>query len=71
MAALAGLALLIFKGPYPFATSLVTGAILVCIGVALLALIGFGSSPLPFLDIFSFALVVAGAGASGLLPFQR
>jgi hypothetical protein len=44
---------------------------LVCIGVALLAMYGFGSSPIPFLDIASFALVVVGAGISGLLPGQR
>jgi len=55
----------------PSATRLVIGALLVCIGVALLAMYGFGSSPLPFLDIASFALVVVGAGISGLLPGQR
>jgi len=53
------------------ATRLVIGALLVCFGVALLAIFGFGSSPLPFLDIASFALVVVGAGISGLLPGQR
>jgi peptidoglycan/LPS O-acetylase OafA/YrhL len=52
----------------PSAARLVTGAILVCLGVAVLALIGFGSPPLPFLDIAAFALVVLGAGISGLLP---
>jgi hypothetical protein len=51
----------------PSATRLVIGALLVCIGVALLAMYGFGSSPIPFLDIASFALVVVGAGISGLL----
>jgi hypothetical protein len=55
----------------PSATRLVIGALLVCIGVALLAMYGFGSSPIPFLDIASFALVVVGAGISGLLPGQR
>ena len=54
--------------PVPSATRLVAGAILICLGVAVLALIGFGKSPLPFLDIASFALVVLGAGISGLLP---
>jgi len=52
----------------PSAARLVAGSILICLGVAVLALIGFGSSPLPFLDIASFALVVLGAGISGLLP---
>lgn len=51
----------------PSATRLVAGALLICAGVALLAMFGFGSSPLPFLDIASFALVVAGAVTSGLL----
>lgn len=52
----------------PSSTRLVVGALLICLGVALLAIYGFGSSPLPFLDIASFALVVLGAGISGLLP---
>ena len=55
----------------PSAARLVIGALLICFGVALLARIGFGSSPLPFLDIASFALVVLGAGISGLLPAWR
>jgi len=55
----------------PSAARLVAGAILICLGVAVLALFGFGSSPLPFLDIASFALVVVGTGISGLLPGQR
>ncbi len=52
----------------PSAVRLVAGAILICLGVAVLALIGFGNSPLPFLDISAFALVVLGASVSGLLP---
>ncbi len=55
----------------PSATRLVIGALLICLGVALLARFGFGSSPLPFLDIASFALVLLGAGVSGLLPARR
>jgi len=55
----------------PSAGRLVGGAILTCTGVSLLAKFGFGSSPLPFLDIASFALVVLGAGVSGLLPGQK
>ena len=55
----------------PSAARLVIGALLICFGVALLARFGFGSSPLPFLDIASFALVVLGAGISGLLPAWR
>jgi len=55
----------------PPAARLVIGAVLVCLGVTLLAMYGFGSSPLPFLDIASFALVVVGAGVSGLLPTRQ
>ena len=55
----------------PSAARLVAGALLVCLGVALLALFGFGSSPLPFLDIASFVLVVLGAGICGLLPTRK
>ena len=55
----------------PSAQRLVGGAILTCGGVALLAMYGFGSSPLPFLDIASLALVIFGAGVSGLLPGQK
>ncbi len=52
----------------PAAARLVGGAALVCIGVALLALFGFGSAPLPGLDVAAFLMVVAGAAISGLLP---
>ena len=52
----------------PAAPRLVGGAALLCIGVALLALFGFGSSPLPKLDIAAFLMVVGGASISGLLP---
>jgi hypothetical protein len=52
----------------PPAARLVGGAVLICLGVALLALFGFGSAPLPRLDIAAFLMVVAGAAISGLLP---
>ena len=51
----------------PAAARQVAGAVLICIGVALLALLGFGSAPLPGLDIAAFLTVVAGAAISGLL----
>jgi hypothetical protein len=54
--------------PVPSAARLVTGSLLICLGVALLAMFGIGSSPLPGLDIASFALVIVGSGISGLLP---
>ena len=49
----------------------VTGAMMFCLGVALLSLFGFGGGPLPGLDIASFVLVLAGAGLSGVLPGIR
>lgn len=52
----------------PAAARLVGGAVLICLGVALLALFGFGNAPLPYLDIAAFLMVVAGATLSGLLP---
>jgi len=42
----------------------VVGAMMFCLGVALLSLFGFGGGPLPGLDIASFVLVLAGAGIS-------
>ena len=52
----------------PAAARQVGGAVLICLGVALLALFGFGNAPLPYLDIAAFLMVVAGATLSGLLP---
>jgi hypothetical protein len=52
----------------PAAARLVGGAMLLCLGVALLALFGLGTTPVPHLDIAALVLVVAGAGISGLLP---
>jgi len=52
----------------PAAARLVGGAVLLCLGVALLARFGFGSAPLPRLDIAAFLMVVSGAAISGLLP---
>ncbi len=49
----------------------VTGAVLLCFGIALLAMYGYGGGPLPRLDLLSFLLVVVGAGLSGLLPRLR
>jgi len=49
----------------------VAGAMMFCLGVALLSLFGYGGGPLPGLDIASFVLVLAGAGVSGVLPGLR
>jgi len=46
----------------------IAGAMMLCLGIALLAMYGYGGGPIPKLDIISFALVVVGAGVSGLLP---
>jgi len=46
----------------------VTGASMICLGIALLALFGFGGSPLPWLDYAYFLLILAGAAIGGLLP---
>jgi len=53
--------------PVPSAVRQVGGAMLLCLGLALLALFGFGDTPLPGLDIAAFAMAVAGAWISGVL----
>lgn len=55
----------------PSSAQLVAGALLVCIGVAVLALYGFGNAPIPRLDIGAFAVVLVGAALSGLLPARK
>jgi len=46
----------------------IVGAMMLCLGIALLAMYGYGGGPLPRLDVMSFALVIVGAGINGLLP---
>ena len=46
----------------------IVGAMMLCLGIALLAMYGYGGGPIANLDVMSFALVVVGAGISGLLP---
>ncbi len=62
----------------PSAARQVGGALLLCSGVAMLAMFGYGGSPIPDLvvgslelDVGSFLLVIAGAALSGLLPRVR
>jgi surface polysaccharide O-acyltransferase-like enzyme len=57
--------------PIPAAGRQITGAALICLGIALLAMYGFGDSPLPHLDIAAFLVVLAGAGMSGLVPLGQ
>jgi peptidoglycan/LPS O-acetylase OafA/YrhL len=47
------------------------GAMMICLGIALLAMYGFGGGPYEWLDIASFGLVIVGSGISGLLPKFR
>ena len=53
--------------PTPSTPRQILGAIMICLGIAYLALFGFGSAPLPYLDIAAFMTVVAGSWLSGLL----
>jgi len=62
----------------PSAARQVVGALLLCLGIALLAMFGYGGSPIPDLtigsmelDVGSLALVIVGAAISGLLPRLR
>ncbi len=62
--------------PSPFRQ--IGGALMICLGVALLAMYGYGGGPIPKLqvgsmelDVGSFVLVIVGAGISGLLPRFR
>ncbi len=52
----------------PAAARQILGAMMICLGVALLALYGYGGGPIPRLDLISFSLVIVGSGISGLLP---
>lgn len=51
----------------PASTQQVTGSILLCLGVSLLAFFGYGGGPRG-LDVGACALILVGAGFSGLLP---
>lgn len=53
--------------PVPPAGRQVAGAALLCFGLALLALFGFGNAPVPGLDALAFLMAVAGAALGGVL----
>ncbi len=55
----------------PSAPRQIAGAVLLCLGISLLAVFGYGGGLFTGQDVASFALVVAGAGLSGLLPRLR
>jgi hypothetical protein len=44
----------------------ILGAAMICLGIALLALFGFGGGPVPRLDFAAFGLILVGAAVSGL-----
>ncbi len=56
--------------PVPAAARQVAGAIMTGLGIALLAMWGFGGGPMPWLDVAALLLVVLGAGASGLISLR-
>jgi len=53
--------------PVPGAPRQVAGAVAICLGIALLALFGFGTEPADWIDVAAFALTLGGALAAGLL----
>ena len=55
----------------PPAARQIAGAILLCLGISLLAVFGYGGGIFAGQGIVSFGLVVVGAGLSGLLPRLR
>ena len=57
--------------PVPSAARQIIGAIILSLGLAILAMFGYGGSPIPGLDKGAFAFVIIGAGISGLLPRFR
>jgi hypothetical protein len=57
--------------PIPSAVRQVGGGLLICLGIAYLALFGFGSAPVPGLDVVAFAGVIVGSAISGLLHGYR
>lgn len=57
--------------PIPSPARQIGGAMMICLGVSMLAKYGFSGGPLPWLDVAAFVLVIVGAGLSGLLPRFR
>ncbi len=55
----------------PAAARQITGAAMICLGVALLILWGFGGGPTPWADDAAIVLVVAGAFLSGLMTLRK
>ena len=54
----------------PNAARQILGALMICLGVALLAMYGFGGGPKEHLDWMAFSLVVVGSGVAGLFSWK-
>jgi peptidoglycan/LPS O-acetylase OafA/YrhL len=55
----------------PSPLRLIIGAAMICLGIALLAMFGYGGGPLPWFDVLLFGLVVGGAAVCGIIPGSR
>ena len=54
--------------PIPGAARQIVGAAVLCLGLAIIAMFGYGGGPSPYLSAGAFAFVMAGAWLGGLLP---
>jgi hypothetical protein len=54
----------------PAAASQIVGAVMICLGISLLAMWGFGGGPRPWLDVTAFGLVIVGSVIGGVLSKQ-
>lgn len=54
----------------PAAASQIIGAVMICLGISLLAMWGFGGGPKPWLDVTALVLVIVGSVVSGVLSKQ-
>ena len=55
--------------PVPASARQIVGAMMIGLGIALLAKFGYGGGPAPWLDEAAFALVFGGAATGGLIPW--
>jgi len=59
------------NAPVPAAGRQVVGAVMVCLGIALLAMWGFGGAPIRGFGVGAFLLIIIGAFLGGLLSFGK
>ncbi len=57
--------------PVPSPVRQIAGALMMCLGISLLAMWGFGGGPVAGLDVTAFIMVIVGAGLSGVLSSFR